>query len=129
VKFAVDAYVNFARQRPWQESVCSSLTELFAPHIHQQRIGSWPSMYPWIDETGLTYFKKRLTEARRDVEQGLSVTLDYFSTSRDMQLKALDILQFKLDVLWVIADAIMLACTDVKVEGKDYLRQPRIDFK
>jgi len=129
VKFAVDAYVNFARQRPWQESVCSSLTELFAPHIHQQRISSWPSMYPWIDETGLTYFKKRLTEARRDVEQGLSVTLDYFSTSRDMQLKALDILQFKLDVLWVIADAIMLACTDVKVEGKDYLRQPRIDFK
>jgi pyrroloquinoline-quinone synthase len=129
VKFAVDAYVNFARQRPWQESVCSSLTELFAPHIHQQRISSWPSMYPWIDETGLTYFKKRLTEARRDVEQGLGVTLDYFSTSRDMQLKALDILQFKLDVLWVIADAIMLACTDVKVEGKDYLRQPRIDFK
>jgi pyrroloquinoline-quinone synthase len=129
VKFAVDAYVNFARQRPWQESVCSSLTELFAPHIHQQRISSWPSMYPWIDETGLSYFKKRLTEARRDVEQGLSVTLDYFSTSRDMQLKALDILQFKLDVLWVIADAIMLACTDVKVEGKDYLRQPRIDFK
>ncbi|CAN1515644.1 COG5424 Pyrroloquinoline quinone (Coenzyme PQQ) biosynthesis protein C [Methylophilaceae bacterium] len=129
VKFAVDAYVNFARQRPWQEAVCSSLTELFAPHIHQQRISSWPSMYPWIDETGLTYFKKRLTEARRDVEQGLSVTLDYFSTSRDMQLKALDILQFKLDVLWVIADAIMLACTDVKVEGNDYLRQPRIDFK
>ena len=129
VKFAVDAYVNFARQRPWQESVCSSLTELFAPHIHKQRISSWPSMYPWIDESGLTYFKKRLTEARRDVEQGLSVTLDYFSTSRDMQLKALDILQFKLDVLWVIADAIMLACTDVKVEGKDYLRQPRIDFK
>ena len=128
VKFAVDAYVNFARQRPWQESVCSSLTELFAPHIHQQRISSWPSMYPWIDESGLSYFKKRLTEARRDVEQGLGVTLDYFSTSRDMQLKALDILQFKLDVLWVIADAIMLACTDVKVEGKDYLRQPRIDF-
>jgi len=128
VKFAVDAYVNFARQRPWQESVCSSLTELFAPHIHQQRISSWPSMYPWINEDGLVYFKKRLTEARRDVEQGLSVTLDYFSASREMQLKALDILQFKLDVLWVMADAIMLACTDVKVEGKDYLRQPVIHF-
>ncbi len=128
VKFAVDAYVNFARQRPWQESVCSSLTELFAPHIHQQRISSWPSMYPWINEDGLVYFKKRLTEARRDVEQGLSVTLDYFSASREMQLKALDILQFKLDVLWVMADAIMLACADVKVEGKDYLRQPVIHF-
>ena len=82
VKFAVDAYINFAKQRTWQESVCSSLTELFAPHIHQQRISSWPEMYPWIDESGLSYFKKRLTEARRDVEHGLGVTLDYFSTSK-----------------------------------------------
>jgi pyrroloquinoline-quinone synthase len=128
VKFAVDAYVNFAKQRPWQESVCSSLTELFAPHIHQQRISSWPTMYPWIDETGLVYFKKRLTEARRDVEQGLDVTLNYFSTSRAMQMKALDILQFKLNVLWVIADSIMLASTEIKTEGREYLRQPVIHF-
>ena len=130
VKFAVDAYVNFAKQRSWQESVCSSLTELFAPHIHQQRISSWPQMYPWINESGLSYFKKRLTEARRDVEQGLGVTLDYFSTSREMQLKALDILQFKLNVLWVIADSIMLASdVDIKIAGKDYFHQPVIDFK
>ncbi len=129
VRFAVDAYVNFARQRPWQESVCSSLTELFAPHIHQQRISSWPAMYPWVKEEGFIYFKKRLTEARRDVEQGLGITLDYFSVSRDMQLRALDILQFKLDVLWVIADAIMLACTQIKVEDRDYLRQPVIKFR
>ena len=129
VKFAVDAYVNFAKQRPWQESVCSSLTELFAPHIHQQRISSWPTMYPWIKEAGLSYFKKRLTEARRDVEQGLGVTLDYFSTSREMQLKALDILQFKLNVLWVIADSIMLASNvDIKIAGKDYFHQPVIHF-
>jgi pyrroloquinoline-quinone synthase len=129
VRFAVDAYVNFARQRPWQESVCSSLTELFAPHIHQQRISSWPAMYPWVKEEGFIYFKKRLTEARRDVEQGLGITLDYFSVSRDMQLRALDILQFKLDVLWVMADAIMLASTQIKVEDRDYLRQPVIKFK
>lgn len=128
VRFAVDAYINFAKQRSWQESVCSSLTELFAPHIHQQRISSWPTMYPWINESGLSYFKKRLTEARRDVEQGLNVTLDYFSQSRASQLQALDILQFKLNVLWVIADSIMLASTDIKVEGRDYLRQPVIHF-
>lgn len=128
VRFAVDAYVNFARQRPWQESVCSSLTELFAPHIHQQRISSWPEMYPWIKEEGLIYFKKRLTEARRDVEQGLDVTLSYFGRTRELQMRALEILQFKLDVLWVIADAIMLACTEVKTEGRDYLRQPVINF-
>ncbi|MDG1445121.1 MAG: pyrroloquinoline-quinone synthase PqqC, partial [Methylophilaceae bacterium] len=126
VRFAVDAYINFAKQRPWQESVCSSLTELFAPHIHQQRISSWPQMYPWIDETGLVYFKKRLTEARRDVEQGLGVTLDYFSTSRAMQMKALDILQFKLNVLWVIADSIMLASTTMTTEDVTYTRQPVI---
>jgi pyrroloquinoline-quinone synthase len=124
VRFAVDAYINFAKQRPWQESVCSSLTELFAPHIHQQRISSWPEVYPWINESGLSYFKKRLTEARRDVEQGLSVTLDYFSQSRSMQERALDILQFKLNVLWVIADSIMLASSNIKVEDHDYLRQP-----
>jgi len=124
VRFAVDAYINFAKQRPWQESVCSSLTELFAPHIHQQRISSWPEVYPWINESGLSYFKKRLTEARRDVEQGLSVTLDYFSQSRAMQERALDILQFKLNVLWVIADSIMLASSNIKVEDHDYLRQP-----
>jgi pyrroloquinoline-quinone synthase len=129
VRFAVDAYINFAKQRPWQESVCSSLTELFAPHIHQQRISSWPSMYPWIDESGLIYFKKRLTEARRDVEQGLHVTLEYFSTSRAMQMRALEILQFKLDVLWVLADSIMLASTEVTTEGLDYLRQPVIKIK
>jgi pyrroloquinoline-quinone synthase len=129
VRFAVDAYINFAKQRPWQESVCSSLTELFAPHIHQQRISSWPTMYPWIKEGGLTYFKKRLTEARRDVEQGLDVTLNYFSTSREMQMKALDILQFKLNILWVIADSIMLASTlDIKIDGKDYFHQPVINF-
>ena len=128
VRFAVDAYINFAKQRPWQDSVCSSLTELFAPHIHQQRISSWPTMYPWIKEEGLIYFKKRLTEARRDVEQGLGVTLDYFSETRERQLQALDILQFKLNILWVIADSIMLASTAIKVEGQDYLRQPVVNF-
>ncbi len=125
VRFAVDAYINFAKQRPWQESVCSSLTELFAPHIHQQRISSWPAVYPWIKEEGLIYFKKRLTEARRDVEQGLSVTLDYFSTSREMQMKAFDILQFKLNVLWVIADSIMLAST--RLDRRSRLLAPACD--
>src|SRR5580704_16510779 len=31
VRFAIDAYVNFARTRPWPVAVASSLTELFAP--------------------------------------------------------------------------------------------------
>ncbi len=129
VRFAVDAYVNFAKQQPWQESVCSSLTELFAPHIHQQRISSWPTVYPWVKEEGFIYFNKRLTEARRDVEQGLEVTLDHFGQTRAMQHRALDILQFKLDVLWVVADAIMLASTEVTTEGRAYTQQPVIQIE
>ena len=52
VRFAVDAYVNFARRAPWQEAVCSSLTELFAPKIHKERLATWPEHYPWIETTG-----------------------------------------------------------------------------
>jgi pyrroloquinoline-quinone synthase len=107
VRFAVDAYINFGRTRPWQEAVCSSLTELFAPEIHQKRLDNWPQFYPWIDPEGYYYFRKRLSEARRDVEHGLSVTLDYFKT-REQQERALDILQFKLDVLWSMLDAMQV---------------------
>lgn len=104
VKFAVEAYVNFARTRPWQESVCASLTELFAPAIHKQRLATWPEHYPWIDSEGLMYFRNRVTQARRDVEHGLAITLDYFTTCEQQQ-RALDILNFKLDVLWQMNDA------------------------
>jgi pyrroloquinoline-quinone synthase len=104
VRFAVDAYVNFARTRPWQESVCASLTELFAPDIHKQRLATWPQHYPWIHSDGLQYFRKRISEARRDVEHGLSVTLEFFDTPA-LQQRALDILAFKLDVLWQMNDA------------------------
>ncbi len=107
VRFAVDAYIEFARTRPWQESVCASLTELFAPKIHKQRLATWPEHYPWIDSDGLIYFRNRVTQARRDVEHGLSITLDYFNTPA-LQQRALDILNFKLDVLWQMNDAMAL---------------------
>ena len=107
VRFAVDAYVNFARQRPWQESVCASLTELFAPKIHQERLATWPEHYPWIDPAGLHYFRSRLQQARRDVEHGLAVTLAHFNT-RELQDRALDILQFKLDILWTMLDSMQV---------------------
>jgi pyrroloquinoline-quinone synthase len=107
VRFAVDAYVNFARRAPWPEAVCSSLTELFAPEIHKQRLAGWPYHYPWIDRAGLHYFQSRVSLARRDVEFGLAVTLERFKT-RAQQERALEILQFKLDVLWQMNDAMAL---------------------
>ena len=104
LRFAVDAYVNFARRAPWQEAVCSSLTELFAPEIHKQRLATWPEQYGWIEPEGLRYFRNRVSQARRDVEQGLAVTLDHFVT-RALQERALQVLQFKLDILWAMNDA------------------------
>jgi pyrroloquinoline-quinone synthase len=104
MRFAVDAYVNFARRAPWQEAVCSSLTELFAPEIHKQRLATWPGHYGWIDPAGLAYFRNRVSQARRDVEQGLAITLGHFTT-RPLQERALEVLQFKLDILWAMNDA------------------------
>ena len=107
MRFAVDAYVNFARRAPWQEAVCSSLTELFAPEIHKQRLATWPEHYAWIEPAGLAYFRNRVSQARRDVEQGLAITLDHFAT-RAQQERALEILQFKLDILWAMNDVMAL---------------------
>ena len=109
VRFACDAYVNFAAKAPWQEAVCSSLTEMFAPQIHKDRLATWPLHYTWIEPQGLGYFRSRIPLAGRDVEHGLSVTLDHF-VSRDQQERALDILQFKLDILWSMLDGIEKAC-------------------
>ncbi|WP_409525498.1 pyrroloquinoline-quinone synthase PqqC [Nitrincola sp. MINF-07-Sa-05] len=108
VRFAVDAYVNFARRATWEEAASSSLTELFAPEIHQSRLDRWPEHYPWIDPKGYLYFRNRLSEARRDVVHGLQITLDHYRTLAEQQ-RMLDILQFKLDVLWTMLDAMSLA--------------------
>lgn len=113
VKFAIDGYINFARQKPWQVAASSSLTELFAPKIHQKRLDKWPEYYPWIDKQGYSYFRKRLTEARRDVQHGLDVTLDYYQT-RAEQEEMLDVLQFKLDVLWTMLDCMWMAYIEKK---------------
>lgn len=108
VRFAVDAYINFARRANWKEAASSSLTELFAPTIHQNRLDTWPTHYPWINADGYQYFRNRLTEARRDVEHGLTITLDHYTT-REQQERMLEILQFKLDVLWSMLDSMTMA--------------------
>lgn len=108
VRFAVDAYVNFARRATWQEAASSSLTELFAPEIHQSRLDTWPHHYPWIDPEGYAYFRTRLGQARRDVKHGLDITLQHYTTYESQQ-RMLEILQFKLDILWTMLDAMSMA--------------------
>jgi pyrroloquinoline-quinone synthase len=111
VRFAVQAYVNFARQASWQEAAISSLTEMFAPGIHADRLRTWPDAYPWIEPEGLAYFRSRIPLASRDVEHGLEVAHAWCRT-RERQQRALEILQFKLDVLWAMLDSIERAYPD-----------------
>ncbi len=108
VKFAVDAYLNFTKQRTWQESAVLSLTEMFAIKIHKQRLDKWPLLYPWIDEKALLYFQKRLIDTPKDNIHALDIVLNYFNT-HELQQKAFCILQFKLDMLWAILDHLYLA--------------------
>jgi len=105
VRFAVDAYVTFARTRPWVEAVASSLTELFAPDLMAERLAAFERYYPWIDPAGLAYFRSRLTQAPRDSEHALEVVTEYCRTP-EQQAAAVAALSFKCDVLWAIMDAI-----------------------
>ena len=105
VRFAVDAYLTFARTRPWVEAVASSLTELFAPDLMAERLAAFERHYSWIDPRGLAYFRARLTQAPRDSEHALEVVTEHCRTP-DQQAAAVAALSFKCDVLWSVLDAI-----------------------
>ena len=105
VRYAVDAYVNFARQRPWTEAVASSLTELFGPAAIRVRLEALERHYPWIDAAGLEYFRARLIQAPRDAQYALDLTAERCRT-RDQQDAAVAALRFKTEMLWVQLDAI-----------------------
>lgn len=111
VRFAVDAYVTFARTRPWVEAVASSLTEMFAPDLMSERIAAFERYYTWIDAEGLAYFRSRLTQAPRDCEHALEVVTRHCRTP-DQRDAALAALSFKCDVLWSMLDAIDRAYPD-----------------
>jgi len=104
-RFAVDAYVNFARMQPWPVAIASSLTELFAPDLMATRLAAFEKFYTWINPSGLDYFRRRVTQARRDSGEALAITLEH-STTRELQDAAIRALEFKCDVLWSMLDAI-----------------------
>ena len=108
VRFAVDAYANFARTRPWPVAIASSLTELFAPDLMKRRLAGFEKSYSWIDPRGLDYFRRRVTQAQRDSNEALAITLEYCNTP-ELQREAVRALEFKCDVLWSILDAIHYA--------------------
>ncbi len=104
-KFAVEAYVRFVAERPLVEAVASSLTELFAPQIHRDRIAGLLAHYDFADDASLAYFRKRLDEAPRDVAFGLAYVLREARTPEQQQ-GVLAALTFKCDMLWALLDAL-----------------------
>jgi pyrroloquinoline-quinone synthase len=110
VRFAGDAYVTFARTRPWIEAVAASLTELFAPDLMSERIAAFERYYTWVDPAGLAYFKARLQQAPRDATYALELVTRYCRT-HEQQERAIAALSFKCDVLWSMLDAIHHAYT------------------
>ena len=108
IRFAVEAYVRFAGERSTLEGIASSLTELFAPQIHQERIAGMLSHYDFISDDVMQYFRRRLVEAPKDV----AFALDYVrreARTAEQQQAVLDALRFKCDVLWAQLDAIHFA--------------------
>jgi pyrroloquinoline-quinone synthase len=107
-RFAVDAYVRFVREMPLLDAVASSLTELFAPRLHESRIDALLANYDFANERTLAYFRTRLTQAPRDVEFGLAFVKREART-REQQAAAMAALRFKTDVLWAQLDALHFA--------------------
>ena len=110
-KFAVDAYVRFVRDKTLLEAVAASLTELFAPKIHANRIEGLLKNYEFADDSSLSYFRNRLKEAPKDVAFGLQWVLDHADT-QEKQDAAAKALIFKTDVLWSQLDALWGAYVD-----------------
>jgi pyrroloquinoline-quinone synthase len=105
VRYAVDAYVSFARRAPWIEAVASSLTELFGPAAIQVRLQALERHYDWIDPAGLAYFRTRLDKAPIDARYALELTVERCGR-RDQQDAAVAALRFKTELLWAQLDAI-----------------------
>jgi len=105
VRFAVDAYVNFARSRPWLEAIASGLTEMFSGHLMQRRVGDMLANYEWIRPEHLSYFTNRIEAVSGEGKSTLDIVVRY-SVTREQQDAAIAALSFKCDVLWSMLDAI-----------------------
>jgi pyrroloquinoline-quinone synthase len=104
-RFAVEAYVTFVRERPLLEAVASSLTELFAPKIHEERISGMLEHYDFIGDKAMQYFRRRLDQANRDADFALDYVKRH-ATTPEMQAAAVDAVRFKCNVLWAQLDAL-----------------------
>jgi len=105
VRFAVDAYVTFARTRPWVEAVASGLTEMFSRGLMARRLVDMREHYPWIAEEGFAYFTSRLEVIADEGKSTVDIVVRNCRT-REQQEAAVAALAFKCDVLRAVLDAV-----------------------
>ena len=110
-RFAVEAYVRYVREEPLVVAVASSLTELFAPKIHRERISGMLENYDFIDDSVMAYFKRRLTQAPRDADFALEY-IKQNARNRIEQEACYEPIRFKCNVLWAQLDALHHAYVD-----------------
>ena len=110
-RFAVDAYVQFCRERSPLEAVASSLTELFSPTIISERLSGMLANYDFVSKDTLAYFSQRPPQAKRDSEWALAFVKTHAKT-RAEQDAAIKALEFKCAVLWTQLDALWTAYVD-----------------
>jgi pyrroloquinoline-quinone synthase len=113
-RFAVEAYVNFVRDRPILEGIASSLTEMFSPDIIADRVRGMLAGYSFVTKETLAYFTPRLTQAPQDVNFALSYVKEHAHTRLEQEA-VLDALRFKCDVLWSQLDALYLAYVEPRL--------------
>jgi pyrroloquinoline-quinone synthase len=113
-RFAVDAYVNFVRDRSLLEAVASCLTEMFSPQIIAERVEGMLRNYDFVTPDTLAYFTPRLTQAPTDVAFALDYAKQHADTPEKQRL-VLDTLRFKCDVLWVQLDALYAAYVEPRL--------------
>ncbi|GBQ82005.1 pyrroloquinoline quinone biosynthesis protein PqqC [Gluconacetobacter johannae DSM 13595] len=104
-RFAVDAYVDFVRDRSILEAIASSLTELFSPTIISERVAGMLQHYDFVTPETLAYFQPRLTQAPRDSDFALAYVREHARTA-EQQAAVLNALKFKCGVLWAMLDAL-----------------------
>jgi pyrroloquinoline-quinone synthase len=107
-RFAVEAYVHFVRDKTPLEAIASSLTELFAPNLHEERISGMLAHYDFVNPDIMSYFSRRMQQAPRDANFALTYVLEHARTP-EQQRAALDALRFKCSLLWAQLDALHYA--------------------
>jgi len=104
-RFAVEAYVNFVREKTLLEAIASSLTEMFSPVIISERMAGMLANYDFITRETLSYFDKRPPQAQRDADFALNYVKQNARTPEQQQA-VLAALEFKCGVLWAMLDAL-----------------------